>query len=190
MKKCILFFLTVFWLLPSIASAHTQLSTSNPAEGQVITVDLHEISLTFNESIEELSTMKLFLDGNEVPFQQVQIQAEKMIGTLSKPMENGTYLIEWKIAGKDGHPVTGEISFLVQREIVNQDPNSPTSNQDPNNSGEVQQDDTINPSDSKEDEKNTTEKAAEKQSQPLTLAVIIGFVAVLGIGIFLSLRKK
>lgn len=99
-----------------MASAHTELTSSVPASGQVVTVDLNEIILTFAGEIESLSTMTLMMDGKEVPLASVKPEGDKMIGTLSSALNEGSYTIQWQIAGEDGHQITGDIPFTVQTE--------------------------------------------------------------------------
>ena len=36
-------------------------------------------------------------------------------GFLS-PLDNGTYTVEWKIIGADGHPIQGTYSFMVNQD--------------------------------------------------------------------------
>ena len=109
----------MFFLLPSIISAHTHLANSNPAEGQVVVDELKEIILTFDGNIEKLSSMKVFKEGTELAPLQIQIEAERMVGILAEPLANGAYIIQWNIAGVDGHPISGEINFTVQRDEQN-----------------------------------------------------------------------
>ena len=114
MKKLILFLFCTILFVPSIVSAHTSISSSNPAEGQVVTEELKQIILTYATTIEELSTMELLKDGNKLSFEEIKIDNKQMIGTTSKPLDNGTYTIQWNIVGEDGHPIKGEINFVVQ----------------------------------------------------------------------------
>ncbi|MGG1677093.1 copper resistance protein CopC [Neobacillus sp. NRS-1170] len=189
MSKLIVLFFTAFLLIPSIASAHTQLTGSTPAEGGIISDELKEITLNFAEKIENLSTMKLLKDGTEIPFNLVQIQAEKMIGTLPEPLENGAYVIQWNIAGNDGHPITGEIKFQVQREQVNQNLNTPSANQEEIT---LDEDKPIMPVVTNIEEKieKSSLEPQEKNSNWMIAMLIIGFLVILGLAVILSFRKK
>ena len=62
-----------------------------------------------------------------------------MVGILAEPLANGVYFIQWNIAGVDGHPISGEINFTVQRDeqtttSTNQGPNT-TESSDENSVG-------------------------------------------------------
>jgi copper resistance protein C len=197
LKKFSLLILCLLIFLPSVVSAHTHLSVSNPIEGQVIVDELKEITLTFDGNIEKLSSMKIVRNGSELTALQVQIEAEKMFGILPEPLENGSYLIQWNIAGEDGHPITGEINFTVQKEEKSEDQSTTSPDQGQDSSGsndeesvevQITADGSVrseeiasqNPSNSTED--NST-------SNTTLIITAIGFVIVLGIGLLL-LRKK
>ncbi|MEH7334333.1 copper resistance CopC family protein [Neobacillus drentensis] len=189
MNKLIVLFFITFLLIPSIASAHTQLKASTPAEGGIISDELKEITLSFEEKIENLSTMKLLKDGTEIPFNQVQIQGATMKGILPEPLENGSYHIQWNIAGNDGHPITGEINFQVQREQVNQSKNAPAANQEEIT---LDEDKPIMPAVTNNEEKieKSSLEPQEKNSNWMIVMLIIGFLVILGLAVILSFRKK
>jgi copper resistance protein C len=197
LKKFSLLILCLLIFLPSVVSAHTHLSVSNPIEGQVIVDELKEITLTFDGNIEKLSSMKIVRNGSELTALQVQIEAEKMFGILPEPLENGSYLIQWNIAGEDGHPITGEINFTVQKEEKSEDQSTtlPEQGQDSSGSndeesvevqitadGSVRSEEIASQNPSNNTEDNST-------SNTTLIITAIGFVIVLGIGLLL-LRKK
>ncbi|WP_337031569.1 copper resistance CopC family protein [Paenibacillus illinoisensis] len=103
-------------IFPSNLSAHTKLEKSSPQEGEVITTQLHEITLQFNTDIEILSTFTLIDENDrEVSLEETQIKDRSMVRELndSLVLANGEYTIRWKIVGKDGHPIEGEYRFSV-----------------------------------------------------------------------------
>ncbi|WP_066054975.1 copper resistance CopC family protein [Robertmurraya korlensis] len=115
MKRLFIYFTSVlFGVLPTVVFAHTELSSSYPESGQVITDEMKEINLSFAGEIEALSTMSLMKDGQEINFTSVQTQGNQLVGVLDQPLKSGSYLLNWNIAGEDGHPITGEIPFVVQ----------------------------------------------------------------------------
>ena len=184
----------MLFVLPSIVSAHTHLSSSNPAEGQVVVDELKEIILTFDGSIEKLSSMKVFKDETEITPLQIQIEAERMVGILAEPLANGAYLIQWNISGVDGHPISGKINFTVEREgqnttSTNEGTDSTESSEE--NSVEVQ----ITTSDNSDSNASETQvskdtKDENSSSNTTTIMTIIGFVIILGIGLLLIRKKK
>ncbi|MEH7178353.1 copper resistance CopC family protein [Neobacillus vireti] len=194
MKKFSLLIICMLFVLPSIVSAHTHLSSSNPAEGQVVVDELKEIILTFDGSIEKLSTMKVFKDGTEITPLQIQIEAERMAGTLAEPLANGAYIIQWNIAGVDGHPISGEINFTVEREgqntiTTNTSPDSTESSEE--NRVEVQITTSGNgDSNASETQVSNDTMDDNSSSNTTTILTILGFVIILGIGLLLIRRKK
>ena len=62
MKKLLFLIMSLFVMMPSIASAHTDLTSSNSAANQVVKEDLKQIVLPYEGKIESLSTMSLVKD--------------------------------------------------------------------------------------------------------------------------------
>lgn len=100
---------------PSATWAHSKLETSSPAADAKLTESVKEFSLTFNENIDEnLSTLKVKNDqGEEVKLSGTQVNGNTLSGTVDEPLPSGSYTVEWKIVGGDGHPVDGTYSFQV-----------------------------------------------------------------------------
>ncbi|MFS0728419.1 copper resistance protein CopC [Paenibacillus sp. 1P07SE] len=102
-------------LFSQVAMAHTGLESSTPEDGDVITDRLSEISMIFNTEVEPLSNFKLIRsDGNEVEIGQILVNNNRMSGTVENPLQAGDYAVEWKIVGRDGHPIEGSYRFTVR----------------------------------------------------------------------------
>jgi methionine-rich copper-binding protein CopC len=114
MKKGLSIIILLLFLFPTMASAHTKLVSSNPSNGQVITEPIKQITLEFEEALEQLGTIKLYKVGTATAVTNVSIKGNKLIADLPNSLENGDYKIEWKVVSEDGHPVTGQIPFKVQ----------------------------------------------------------------------------
>lgn len=114
MKKiCVLAFLLLFTFTPSVL-AHSSLESSVPQDGEVITENLSTLTLTFNTMIESTSSFKLINEnGQDIPMESILVNDIDMIGNLSSPLEDGKYIINWKIIGEDGHPIENSYSFSV-----------------------------------------------------------------------------
>jgi len=176
MKKLLFVLISLLVMIPTIASAHTELASSNPASGQVVTEDLKEIVLTYEGKIESLSTMKLVMDGAEIPLLSVEPRDKQLVGTLSAPLENGSYIIQWSIAGEDGHPITGEIPFSVQ---MAQKEEQKTETKEPA---------TFNKEEPKNENKKQEQTNESSSNMKTTITVVI--VLILVIGMFLLFRRK
>lgn len=182
MKKLLFMLICMFISIPTMASAHTHLSSSNPTEGQVVTEELKEITLDYAGNIEKLSTMKLLKDGVEIPLSQILVQDRQLVGTLSAPLENGSYIIDWNIVGEDGHPITGKVSFTVEIEQINKEKETTQPKVEENKQENEQQDKV----------ETQTEDQTEVQTSTNTVTTIITvlLLAILVIGLVVLFKKK
>ncbi len=114
MKKGLSIIILLLFLFPTMASAHTKLVSSNPSNGQIITEPTKQITLEFEEALEQLGTIKLYKAGTATAVTNVQVKGNKLTADLPNGLENGDYKIEWKVVSEDGHPITGQIPFKVQ----------------------------------------------------------------------------
>ncbi|ACX64744.1 copper resistance protein CopC [Paenibacillus sp. Y412MC10] len=102
-------------VFPTATWAHSKLESSTPAADAKITESVMEVNLSFNENIDEnLSTLKVKnAQGEAVEVSEVKVNQNTMAGTLAGPLPSGSYTVEWKIVGGDGHPVDGTYAFEV-----------------------------------------------------------------------------
>ena len=180
MKKLLFLLISLLVMIPTIASAHTEITSSNPSSGQVVKEDLKKIVLTYGGKIESLSTMKLVVNGKDVPLVSVTPQENQLIGTLSTPIENGAYTIQWSIAGEDGHPITGEIPFTVQKEDKVEQKT------------EIKDPATIKKEEPKKEnikQDETNNQTTTSSSNFITIIMVV-VVAILIIGLFMLFRRK
>ncbi|MEH7013564.1 copper resistance protein CopC [Neobacillus niacini] len=191
MKKFILFFFCVFLILPSIISAHTSLSSSNPSEGQVVTEQMEEIILNYATTIEELSTMDLMRDGNKIPLKDIRVENTQLIGVISEPLANGSYKIQWKIVGEDGHPITGEINFTVEKD-QNQSETDSVSIEE--NQGKQEDNSQTNQTEQNSAEQKNTSDTVEQPdnntSSTMLVTIAIVLIVIFGIVLLLLTGKK
>lgn len=183
MKKLFCVLISIFFLLPTFASAHTELVSSDPEPGQVVTEDKTEIVLTFGGSIESLSTMNLVMDGQDVAFDHVKTEDKQLLGTLSVPLDNGSYLINWEIVGADGHLITGEIPFTVQIDKKDEQ-NIKTTDPVTTEKGEKQE------QKQKQKQEQKQENVSKQDNSSLKIIITIGVIIILGIGLFLLFGRK
>ncbi|MCM3638194.1 copper resistance protein CopC [Sporosarcina luteola] len=116
MKRIISATLILLFAFSSSAYAHTGLTSSSPAEGDEIAENVYEIVLEFNTKIESTSTVKVFNENNEEFVGNTMVNENVMTSGFNEPLDNGTYTVEWKIIGADGHPIQGTYSFMVNQE--------------------------------------------------------------------------
>lgn len=176
----------LWMIVPSVVSAHTSLSSSNPTEGQVVAENLEQITLEFATPIEELSTMELVKEGKKVALDEVKVENKQLIGKISESLDNGAYTILWKIVGEDGHPITGEVNFSVQTNENQTETNTatPEENQDTQDSNsQSNQSEQNNASD-------TVEGTDNNSSSTVLVLIAIILIVVFGIALLLFTRKK
>jgi copper resistance protein C len=194
LKKIILFLVCTLLAVPSFVSAHTSLSSSNPSEGQVVTENLEQIILTFATSIEELSTMDMVKDGNKIPLEGIKVENKQLIGTIAKPLDNGSYIIQWTIVGEDGHPIKGEINFVVQMDqnAIEENPVTPEESE-ANQEDDSQNDQIAQNSEDQNTASDTVEKTDDQNnndSSTMLITVFIILIVIFGIVLLFFTGKK
>lgn len=127
-----LLILSLFVLLPQVISAHTSLQSSLPEADAIVTEELKEVILEFSTEVEPLSSFKLVNEeGNEVNLEKMEISEDQIVGILEEVIPNGVYTLEWKIVGRDGHPIQGEFNFTVNVTASQNDADIPLQDQQP-----------------------------------------------------------
>nr|WP_253300369.1 copper resistance protein CopC [Paenibacillus lautus] len=197
--------LLLILVFPTATWAHSKLETSTPAADAKLTESVQEVSLSFNENIDEnLSTLKIKnAQGESVEVAEVKINQNTMLGTLAAPLPSGSYTVEWKIVGGDGHPVDGTYAFEVDAPEAEATPETPADTEEtPADSGNTQ-DETTPAEDTAADNTDQTadqDQQAGNTSAPeqsagsgstvwIVVIVIVAFVAGY-FGIRASRKKK
>lgn len=108
--------LAVAIALPGAALAHGLLRSSSPAAQSVLTSPPRVIRLTFTEAPELTFTrIRLVGPAGDISLGPLEI-FPGMVAAANIPgvLEPGVYRVEWRTAGADGHPVTGQFPFTVK----------------------------------------------------------------------------
>jgi len=99
------------------AGAHTKLISSNPLAGGVVDVWPEQITLEFNEELQNIGSEKAnFVVVNNAVGDQVSEDDEILSGntatlTLSPNTVKGAVLVFYHVVSADGHAVEGEYKF-------------------------------------------------------------------------------
>ncbi len=99
------------------AGAHTKLIFSNPVAGSVVEVWPEQITLEFDEELQNIGSEKAnFVVVNNAVGDQVSENDEMLSGntttlTLSPNTVQGTVLVFYHVVAADGHAVEGEYKF-------------------------------------------------------------------------------
>ncbi|PIC85661.1 copper resistance protein CopC [Sporosarcina sp. P20a] len=116
-KNIVMMSILLFIISANTVSAHTGLTSATPADGEVIFEEVHEIVLDFNTKIEATSTVKVFNEANEeIIVSTINVNDHVMTAGFLSPLDQGTYTVDWKIIGADGHPIQGTYSFVVNQD--------------------------------------------------------------------------
>ena len=178
MKKLCLFLFSLLFLFSSSVSAHTGLESSSPADGETITEPLQNISLIFETAIEKGSSFTLSSDSGEVPVQNITVADNVLNGSSAEPLENGTYTVNWRIIGEDGHVIEGTYGFMVSAEQT-----AKPATEEPDTAAENPETAEEAPADVQEETKSTA------GTMPIVLGVIIA-VALTTVIILMRKGKK
>lgn len=105
--------------LPHVALAHGLLRSSSPAAESVLTRPPRDIRLTFTEAPELTFTrIRLVGPAGEIPLEPLEILPQKVaLAKIPGALAPGVYRVEWRTAGADGHPVSGQFSFSLDSAV-------------------------------------------------------------------------
>ncbi|GAC1654444.1 MAG: hypothetical protein NVS4B3_18440 [Gemmatimonadaceae bacterium] len=103
---------------PGVAFAHGRLKSSSPAAGAHLGTAPRELRFEFSE-VPELTFSSVSLrepDGREIALGPLAYAVEShrvVAATILRPLTAGVYVVQWQLAGDDGHPVRGRFDFVV-----------------------------------------------------------------------------
>jgi methionine-rich copper-binding protein CopC len=106
-------------LLPTTALAHTELTTSDPADGATITEAPVQVVLTFAGELDEAAAFTVLdPDGEEVGTGALDLEVadRNVIRGDVEVSAVGEYTVAWSVIGDDGHEVEGEVVFTYDPE--------------------------------------------------------------------------
>ena len=100
----------------SPAAAHASLVKTDPAEGQVLAESPRVARLTFDETVSATAGGVQMYDARGKPVES-KPSARDTVLTVDVPdtLDEGTYVISWRVVSADGHPVAGALTFSVGR---------------------------------------------------------------------------
>lgn len=103
------------WGAAASASAHDELVSSTPADGDSLDSAPTEATLEFSGTVQEVGTEFALQDSSGAA---VDLPGEYTISgtSITQPLpelEDGGYTLNWRVVSEDGHPISGTISFGV-----------------------------------------------------------------------------
>ena len=123
--------LTILFILPMAAHAHSPLASSSPENGETLDVSPTEIVMDFKSPTELVKVQltrsngkqgKSFLgglfgsgDGESVMLSDsFRMSIEKRHVITLPSLKEGHYLLSWRALGEDGHVTKGDLTFNVK----------------------------------------------------------------------------
>jgi methionine-rich copper-binding protein CopC len=101
-------------VLATPASAHSQLLTTNPADGAALTAPISEVDLTFNERVQGTFTTVVVRGPGDVSYSDGHVQViDDVVHQRVYPLRSGSYEVAWRAISADGHPVEGQFAFTI-----------------------------------------------------------------------------
>lgn len=111
-------FTTAAILTSPVALAHATLKNSTPSAGTFIDAAPKEISLTFNEKVEQAFSNITVADGAGKAVATEKAKVDDVNPAILRlavpPLSAGTYTVTWAVAGHDGHRRKGDFKFTVK----------------------------------------------------------------------------
>jgi methionine-rich copper-binding protein CopC len=112
-----------FALLSGPAQAHDLLIDISPAPGDVVSSSSFEAVLTFDNpllAIDSQSNAELatkLVGSSDWTVHPITIDDRTLVAQVTVA-EAGSYDLRWSVVGSDGHPISGESSFVLESEPV------------------------------------------------------------------------
>lgn len=100
---------------PWAASAHDQVISTDPAEGEVLALAPSQITMRFTAELMEMGVIVFVVDGSERDWVagEPTVDGAELVQPLESGMPDGSYQVRWQVVSADGHPVSGFFDFAV-----------------------------------------------------------------------------
>jgi copper transport protein len=95
------------------AEAHAALSRSEPADGGMVAALPEAARLSFSEPVAPLVLRLLGPDGGTRAIDGARLEGNTLVVPLPPAAGEGTYVLSYRVASQDGHPVGGSLVFAV-----------------------------------------------------------------------------
>ncbi|WP_211246057.1 copper resistance CopC/CopD family protein [Cereibacter changlensis] len=106
-----MFALTLLLSSGTLALAHAQVQDSDPKAEAVVAALPGAVTLSFSEPVGSLVLRWLLPDGREVEAQGTLRGNDLVVAPVDGG--EGSYVLNWRVASTDGHPVAGALIFAV-----------------------------------------------------------------------------
>ncbi|MEZ0075826.1 copper resistance protein CopC [Planotetraspora sp. GP83] len=165
------------------AQAHTSLKSSDPQKNAQVET-LRKVTLEFTESVRFPVVIVRGANGDRYESGDPVVNGPKVSEAVADGVPPGRYTIAWRVVSEDGHPVEGEIPFTV----VGAKTSSPRATASPPPAAEASAPPA--PATTAGAAKDADDAGDDSPKIPGWLWAVVFGLAGIGIGMFLSVRKK
>ena len=105
-------------LAPAVAGAHATIVKTTPADRSVVPTQPRDVQIRWNEPVDlgPGSVRLLSATGGEIKTPEAKhIGGDRTTAVLTLPpgLDQGTYVVAWRVTSADSHPVSGAFSFSI-----------------------------------------------------------------------------
>lgn len=101
-------------LAASPAAAHASLVSTDPAEGAVLRQAPDAVTFTFDERVSLTDDGVLVFDARGEPIEANASAVDEVVtADLPSELDDGTYVVTYRVISADGHPIAGSLTFSV-----------------------------------------------------------------------------
>lgn len=178
--------LAIALAVPTSASAHDQLISSDPADGASLEAPPEAITLTFNDAPLDVSPQIRVTgpDGAVVADGAPTIEGTAATLALPDGLPTGTSTVQWRVVSTDGHPIEGSFSFDVAQGTMTAGPDAETMTALAEPTSSAAASDSPSPSALDDDD-----AASTGVSLAAILLAVVPLVAIVGIALALLARR-
>jgi copper transport protein len=99
------------------ASAHAELESSSPANGQVVHESPGRAKLRFSDDVTPIKEKFVLrgADGTSIDVGPVRQAGHSVVVPINETLDDGAYLLSYGVISDDGHAVKGTLTFRVQQ---------------------------------------------------------------------------
>ena len=98
------------------AAAHSELASSDPADGAELASAPRRVVLTFNEDVQETGTAVTVTDSSGARVDDeagLRVDGVDVVAPLAPDTGSGEYTVAYRVVSADGHVISGTLHFTV-----------------------------------------------------------------------------
>jgi copper transport protein len=107
--------LVLVLMLAAPGSAHAELESTSPENGQRLEAAPKQITMTFSESVNLVDGGIHLLKGGgtTITTPDPTVEGHTVTWRMPRHLANGAYVVTWRVISADGHPIDGAFAFGI-----------------------------------------------------------------------------